>query len=58
VRPLLHRMLFVSFSEPVAEPEEIFPHIPDHLRHLAAMEKSGVLVPAGPFRLARLGCAA
>jgi hypothetical protein len=26
--PLLHRVLFVCFSEPVAGPEEILPHIP------------------------------
>jgi uncharacterized protein YciI len=47
--PLLHRVLFVCFSEPVARAEEILPHIPDHLRHLVAMEKSGVLVASGPF---------
>jgi hypothetical protein len=47
--PLLHRTLFVCLSEPVAAPEEILPHIPDHLRHLLAMEKSGVLLASGPF---------
>jgi uncharacterized protein len=47
--PLLHRTLFVCLSEPVAAPEEILPHIPDHLRHLVAMEKSGVLLASGPF---------
>jgi hypothetical protein len=47
--PLLHRTLFVCLSEPVASPEEILPHIPDHLRHLVAMEKSGVLLASGPF---------
>ena len=47
--PLLHRVLFVCFSEPVAEPKEILPHIPDHLRHLAAMKNSGVLVASGPL---------
>lgn len=25
------------------------PHIPDHLRYLVAMEKSGVLLASGPF---------
>lgn len=49
VAPLLHRTLFVCVSEPVAPPEEILPHIPDHLRHLIAMEKSGVLLASGPF---------
>jgi|HubBroStandDraft_2_1064218.scaffolds.fasta_scaffold112515_2 uncharacterized protein YciI len=49
VAPLLHRTLFVCVSEPVAPPEEILPHIPDHLRHLVAMEKSGVLLASGPF---------
>ena len=29
--------------------EAILPHIPDHLRHLVAMEKSGVLLASGPF---------
>ena len=47
--PLLHRTLFVCFSEPAAAPEAILPHIPDHLRHLVAMEKSGVLLASGPF---------
>jgi uncharacterized protein YciI len=46
---LLHRTLFVCLSEPVAPAEEILPHIPDHLRHLIAMEKSGVLLASGPF---------
>ena len=49
VAPLLHRTLFVCLSEPVAPPDEILPHIPDHLRHLVAMEKSGVLLASGPF---------
>lgn len=49
VAPLLHRTLFVCLSEPVAAPEKIFPHIPDHLRHLVAMEKRGVLLASGPF---------
>ena len=49
VAPLLHRTLFVCVSEPVAAAEEILPHIPDHLRHLVAMEKSGVLLASGPF---------
>jgi hypothetical protein len=49
VAPLLHRTFFVSLSEPVAPPDEILPHIPDHLRHLVAMEKSGVLLASGPF---------
>jgi uncharacterized protein len=33
----------------VAPPEEILPHIPDHLRHLVAMEMSGILLASGPF---------
>jgi uncharacterized protein YciI len=49
VAPLLHRTLFVCVSEPAASPDQIVPHIPDHLRHLVAMEKSGVLVASGPF---------
>jgi uncharacterized protein len=49
VAPLLHRTLFVCVSEPTASPDQIVPHIPDHLRHLIAMEKSGVLVASGPF---------
>lgn len=49
VAPLLHRTLFVCISEPAASPEKIMPHIPDHLRHLVAMEKSGVLLASGPF---------
>ena len=49
VAPLLHRKLFVCVSEPAAPAEQIVPHIPAHLRHLVAMEKSGVLLASGPF---------
>ena len=49
IAPLLKRTLFVCFSTPAAPPEKILPHIPDHLRHLVAMEKSGVLLASGPF---------
>jgi hypothetical protein len=55
--PLLHRTLFVCLSEPVAPPAEILPHIPDHLRHLVAMEKSEVLLLAAPSsKPARSAC--
>ena len=49
VAPLLHRKLFVCVSEPAVPAEQIVPDIPAHLRHLVAMEKSGVLLASGPF---------
>ena len=36
-------------------PRRSSPTIPDHLRHLAAMEKSGVLVASGPLEAGQIG---
>jgi len=46
---LLQRTFFVCTSEPLAPPEQILPHIPDHLRQLVVMEKRGDLLASGPF---------
>ena len=50
VAPLLHRKLFVCVSEPaVPRRKRSCRTSPHHLRHLVAMEKSGVLLASGPF---------
>jgi uncharacterized protein YciI len=48
-RRCIERFLYALVSEPAASHEKIVPHIPDHLRHLVAMEKSSVLFASAPF---------
>lgn len=45
--PNLRKRLYVAFSYPTASQEDIIPHIPEHLRYMAANEDRVFL--SGPF---------
>jgi uncharacterized protein YciI len=47
IAPNLRKRLFVAFSYPTAPQEEIIPHIPEHLRYMAAHEDK--IFVSGPF---------
>ena len=49
VGPMLKRRMFVALSEPAGPPEVELPLLPEHLRHLIALEQQGVLFAGGPF---------
>lgn len=49
IGPMLKRRLFVALSEPAGPPEAELPLLPEHLRHLIALEQRGVLFAGGPF---------
>lgn len=49
VGPMLGRRLWVCLSEPAGPPDAELPILPEHLRHLIALESQGVLFGAGPF---------
>lgn len=48
---MLRRRFFVSLSTASVPPEELRPHLPEHLRHMIGLEKGGVLFASGPFLL-------
>jgi hypothetical protein len=47
IAPNLRQRLWVAFSYPTAPEEEIIPHIPEHLRYMAANEEK--IFISGPF---------
>ena len=47
--PMLKQRLYVAFSTAVASPEEMFPHVADHLEYMNNLEAKGLLFGSGPF---------
>ena len=47
IRPNLRKRGYVAFSYPTAPPEEMIPHIPEHLRYMVANEDRVFI--SGPF---------
>jgi len=47
IAPNLRKRLYVAFSYPTASQAEIIPHIPEHLRYMAANEDR--VFVSGPF---------
>lgn len=47
IEPNLRQRVYVAFSYPLAPPDEIIPHIPEHLRYMAANEDRVFI--SGPF---------
>jgi len=47
--PMLKQRLYVAFSTAVASPEEMFPHVADHLEYMNDLEAKGLLFGSGPF---------
>lgn len=47
IAPNLRKRLYVAFSYPIVPQDDIVPHIPDHLRYMAANEDKVFI--SGPF---------
>jgi uncharacterized protein YciI len=47
--PMLKQRFFVALSIAKATPEQMFPHVADHLEYMNGLEAEGKLFGSGPF---------